>query len=150
MSDKELTNPELGELYTAAILASLYESWPEAKHLKADEITGIDYDVEAMFYDGGESPPREWEICRSLYVWLERNEFITSTYSGGGDAYTYLGAELTLRSYQAIKKTPNPLNPESEESLATALKGGAWKTGGKLAEIAVTTMFTAMLNQLAR
>ena len=127
----EKSNPELGELYTAKIFAILYESWPVKKGLDAALVTGMEYDTDNLNELNAPRQPREWDVCSGLFSWLEREEYII-TDGFRGNVWTLGRTELTQKAIEALKKIPDPLNPDKTRSMGDAIVD-AVKHGGEQA-----------------
>lgn len=113
----DLSNPELAEIYIITLFSRLYESWPTSIPVTAQDITGIEFDMESLFYPDAPAIPQEWNVCESLLNWLEMEGYIFGDRSGG-DVFTWRQCQLTQKAIEAMKSLPDPLNPESKRTLA--------------------------------
>lgn len=125
MNEKsDLSNPELAEMYIITLFAKLYERWPTSIPVTAQDITGIEFDMESLFFPDAPAIPNEWNVCKSLLNWLEMEGYIFGDRSGG-DAFTWRSCQLTQKAIEAMKSLPDPLSPESKRTLADGILDAA-------------------------
>ena len=120
----DLSNPELAEIYIITLFARLYGSWPTSIPVTARDITGIEFDMESLFYPNAPDIPNEWNVCKNLLSWLEMEGYIFGDHSGG-DIFTWRKCQLTQKAIEAMKSLPDPLNPEPKRTLADGILDAA-------------------------
>ncbi|HBC3474594.1 TPA: hypothetical protein KDY89_004734 [Vibrio parahaemolyticus] len=120
----DLSNPELAEIYIITLFSRLYESWPMSISVTAQDITGVEFDMESLFYPDAPPIPKEWNVCKSLLNWLEMEGYIFGDRSGG-DVFTWRKCQLTQKAIEAMKSLPDPLNPDSKRTLADGILDAA-------------------------
>ncbi|OAB89959.1 hypothetical protein AWI44_17505, partial [Vibrio cholerae] len=146
----EISNPDLGAIYTTKILGVLLENWPKQTYLCCSEVTGIDFDEESVFDSFSPQPyPKEWEVCRDLIVWLENEGFIRSEGSRGS-SFGFFSVEITMSAMTALNQVPDPLDPESTRTLKDTLKDIAKSGSGKLADKIMDKAFFAFVTMLEK
>ncbi len=117
------TNMELFDIYTADILARLYQSFPVPCTLDLLQISGCD-EVDDC---GNMNMPAR--ICGHTVEWLADNGYLKVQEQ---HAHCFLGAVLTVKGLTLLKAVPDSVNGKSSDSmgdkLIKALKGGAVET----------------------
>lgn len=93
-----MKNMELLDLYTARILALLYETFPERVSLSLQYITQMELNQE-------EPLPKQAQIARETVLWLKENGFITFDED---EFYTFTKARLTEKGLTILRKPYNP------------------------------------------
>jgi hypothetical protein len=146
----EISNPDLGAIYTTKILGILLESWPRQTYLRCSDITGIDFDEESVFDSfSPQSYPKEWEVCSDLITWLEKEGFLRSE-GPRGSIFNFGASEITMSAMTALNQVPDPLNPDSTRTLKDTLKDVAKNGSGKLADKIVDQAFFAFVTMLEK
>ena len=147
----EKSNPELGDLYTAKIFAILYESWPKKKGIDAAQVTGVEYDTDNLYVPDAPRQPREWDICNGLFNWLIAEGYIR-TDGFRGDAWTLGRTELTQKAIEALKKMPDPLNPDKTRSMGDAIvdavKHGGEQAVNQIIKLSMTGLYHYLSKQV--
>ncbi|WP_018690541.1 hypothetical protein [Algicola sagamiensis] len=103
---KRLSNPKLAETYIATLFIKLYESWPQCLNPTAEEVTGIQYDIDNAFWkDAGSTTPIEWEIFCDLMAWLCQKDYIQMDKCLGSNTYQFNNVRLTKESKKIVENT---------------------------------------------
>lgn len=144
----EKSNPELGDLYTAKIFAILYESWPVKQGLTAAVVTGIEYDTDNLFEADAPRQPREWDVCNGLFNWLKEEGYIR-TDGFQGNAWTLGRTELSQKAIEALKKMPDPINPDKGRSMGDAIVAAVKHGGEQAVNQVIKLSMTALYHHIS-
>lgn len=143
-----ISNNELGDLYTIRILSKVCEDWPvPIKELSCEEITGVISKHEHhphTWVDSNIQRPKEWDLCIHLLDWLE-TEGVIRKEGTGYDYHIVKNVQITKDTLSSFRKLPDPLNPDSGNSLFDVMVSGA-KTASSTT---VSTITTAILGAIA-
>jgi hypothetical protein len=146
-ANENQSNPQLAQAYTATIFATLYESWPVRVPLTAQQITGIEYDLDLLFNTPRTPIPGEWTVCSELFVWLEKEGYI-DTQGARGNIWSLGRTQLTHKAIETLKSVPDPVNPGKKRTMIDAIVDAS-KEGGKqarnqLVNLAMTALYQAL------
>ena len=95
--------------YTAAIFAKLYDAFPVRIELTADDITGIEFDRESLFYENNVQSPKEWDFCVATWEWLKEAGYIWHE-GGSSEGWKACYAVLTPKALEALRSTPDTID----------------------------------------
>lgn len=140
------TNYELFNEIAGEILAHLLSCFPMSSKEPVGKIT--------KYKKNGDAIPHEWEVFYQTVVWLEAEGFIRSkTLSRHSGKYLLPDSVLTLKGLEALKSTPDPINPNSANSLADSLieaaEEGAKDKLRELTKKGLTSLYMLIQNSIA-
>lgn len=133
--------------YIATIFAKLYESWPVRISINAQDVTGVEFDIESLF-DSVTSLPNEWTVCGELFIWL-RDENYIQIEGFCGDVWSLGRTQLTHKAIEALKKAPDPLNPEQKkrsliDAIVDSTKDSSKESRKQLINLAMTSLYNTV------
>jgi len=117
MKRNNLKNIEYFDLYTAKILAKLYEVFPKRICLECEDITEKHDDLDSMTYRP------ENEICEDTVRWLKDSGYIIYTDESLG---CFDGCVLSSKGLEILKQQPKSLKSQEgygEKLLSISKKG---------------------------
>ncbi|EMR9626700.1 hypothetical protein WKN16_002650 [Vibrio parahaemolyticus] len=108
------TNYELFNEIAGEVLVHLLSCFPMSSKAPVGRITKYRKTEDVI--------PHEWEVFYQTVAWLETEGFIRSK-SGTNNTtkYTLPDCVLTLKGLEALKSIPDPINPDSGNSLADSM-----------------------------
>lgn len=108
------TNYELFNEIAGEILVHLLSCFPMSSKEPVGKIT--------KYCKSGDEIPHEWKVFYQTVIWLETEGFIRSK-SKEQQIHKYIlpDSVLTLKGLEALKSIPDPINPDSGNSLADSM-----------------------------
>ncbi|WP_417542202.1 hypothetical protein [Methylophaga thalassica] len=108
------TNYELFNEIAGEVLVHLLSCFPMSSKEPVGTIT--------KYRKSGDDIPHEWEVFNQTVAWLEAEGFIRSKSSTRQTTkYMLPDCVLTLKGLEALKSIPDPINPDSGDSLADSM-----------------------------
>lgn len=129
-----LSNRDVGNAWTAAILGALYEEWPRR----------LDFNAMDLETTTGATPKHESEeLFDDLLQWLEDNGFIRSSDQEAPEGNIY-GVALTERGHSILGGTPASLDRPLGTKLAeVATAAGAEVSKASIGQLVALAIGTA-------
>ena len=115
--------------------------------INAQQITGIEYDLELLFHTPPIPVPAEWTVCSELFVWLEKEGYI-DTQGARGNIWSLGRTQLTHKAIETLKSVPDPVNPGKKRTMIDAIvdtsKEGGKQARNQLVNLAMTALYQAL------
>lgn len=116
----KLNNPDikLFDIYVAAILGELYDSFPEPVWLDPAWNTVITpMLLESGLIDGDiQNYDESLEVCSQSMNWLFSNNYFSASYHEASDSYD--NATLTEKGFDVLNARPNSLDSSAGQQLS--------------------------------
>ncbi|GIB63097.1 hypothetical protein VCSRO93_3533 [Vibrio cholerae] len=108
------TNYELFNEIAGEVLVHLLSCFPMSSKEPVGKIT--------KYRKKGDDIPHEWEVFYQTISWLETEGFIRSKSNNQRTGkYMLPDCVLTLKGLEALKSVPDPINPDSGNTLADSM-----------------------------
>ena len=123
--------------YTAIFLIELYSGFPEPKSMKPYELVGGVIDEEEL------TACAKTEFSAHTFRWLEKEGFLTTEGSMGGNSYAFRSCVLTSKGLAALNAEVDCMkeNRSVIDLLRTGLKMGAAESAKAIISQSIAKMF---------